>query len=244
MFWVFEKAIFQFSCKCFSDEVQTVFWESEVERSELLKLKFHQMKLLLENGFQATLSPKTNVLSVWKEHFSVFFKFLVTKLKPFSGKVRQRVQKHLNQNLIIGSFLKNGFEVILSSKTNVLSVWKGHFSFFCKFLSDKVETILWESEAKRWKLCKSKFGHMELLRKWFCVRLKMAFFSFLQIFGWNRFLGKARQCCKSFFYKVYFVEWFLENAFKSLFDHSRLSLPEFLNTSNVSNVSIRIFNWS
>ena len=130
-----------------------------------------------------------------KSIFQFFASFWVTKLKPFSGKVRQSVQNYLNQNLVIGSFLENGFEATLSSKTNVLSVWKEHFSVFCKFLSDEVETIFWESEAKCSKLFRSKFGHRKLLRKWFwsylelknecSERLKRAFFSFLQIFEWR-----------------------------------------------------------
>ena len=102
-----------------------------------------------------------------KNIFQFFANFWVTKLKPFSGKVRQSIQNYWNQNLIIGSFLENGFEATLSSKTNVVSVWKEHFSVFCKFLSDEVETIFWESEAKRSELFKSKFGHRKLLRKWF-----------------------------------------------------------------------------
>ena len=50
---------------------------------------------------------------------------------------------------------------------NVPSVSKGHFSAVGKFLSDEVETIFWESKAKRSKLFKSKSGHRKLLRKWF-----------------------------------------------------------------------------
>ena len=65
--------------------------------------------------------------------------FWVMKLKPFSGKIRQSIQNYLNQNLVIGSFLENGSEATLSSKTNVLSVWKGHFSDFFKFSSEEVE---------------------------------------------------------------------------------------------------------
>ena len=109
-----------------------------------------------------------------------------------------------------GTFLENGFEVTLSSKTNVVRVWKRHFSVFCKFLSDEVETIFWESEAKHSKLFKSKFGHRKLLRKWFwsylelknecSERLKRAFLSFLQIFewrSWNHFLGKRGNAAKA-----------------------------------------------
>ena len=138
-----------------------------------------------------------------KSIFQSFPSFWVKKLKPFSSKVRQSVQTYLNQNLLIGSFLENGFGATLSSKTNILGVWKGHFSVFCKFLSDEVETIFRESEAKHLRLFKSKFGHKKLIRKWFrsylelknecCERLKRAFFSFLQVFewrSWNHFLGK------------------------------------------------------
>ena len=114
-------------------------------------------------------------------------------LKPFAGKVTQSVQSYLNENLVIGSFLENGFEATLSSKTKVVSLWKGHFSVFCKLLSGEVETIFWESHAKRPKRFKSKFGHTKLLGKRFrnyletknegCERLKGAFFSFFQTFS-------------------------------------------------------------
>ena len=39
----------------------------------------------------------------------------MTKLKLFSGKVRQYFQNYLNQNLVIRSFLENGFEASLRS---------------------------------------------------------------------------------------------------------------------------------
>ena len=48
-------------------------------------------------------------------------------LKSFSGEVRESFQSYLNQNLVIGIFLENGFEAIMSSKTHVLSVGKGNF---------------------------------------------------------------------------------------------------------------------
>ena len=139
-----------------------------------------------------------------KNIFQFFANFWVTKLKPFSGKVRQSVQNYLNQNSVVGNFLENGFEATLSSKANVLSLWKKHFAIFWKCLSDEVETIFRESETKRSKLFKSKFGRRKLLRKCFwsyldpesecSERLKKPYFSFLQIFewqSWNRFLGKG-----------------------------------------------------
>ena len=121
----------------------------------------------LENGFEGTFSSKTNVLSVWKEHFSVFANCWVTKLKPFSGKMRQSVKNYLNQNLVIGSFLENDFGATFSSKTIVLSVWNGHCLVFCKFLSDEVEAIFWESETEPSRSFKFNVGPRSLLRKWF-----------------------------------------------------------------------------
>ena len=83
-----------------------------------------------------------------KTIFQFLVIFWVTKLKPFARKVRQSFQNYLNQNLVIGSFLENGFEATFISKRNVLSVWKKDFQFFCKLLRDVIETIFWESEAK------------------------------------------------------------------------------------------------
>ena len=130
--------------------------------------------------------------------------------------------------MVIRTFLGNSFEATLSSKTNVLSVWKGHFSVFCKFLSDEVETIFWESEAKHSKLFKSKFGYMELLRKWFwsnlklknecCECLKRVFFSFLQIFewrSWKPFSGKVRRSVQNYLNQNLVIENFLENGFQA-----------------------------
>ena len=137
----------------------------------VLKLPWAQKRIFLtfENGI-----------------FQFFENFWVTKLKLISGKVRQSVQNYLNQNFVIESFLENGFEATLSSKRNVLSVWKGHFSVFCKFLTDKVETVSWINETKRSKLFNSKCDHKKLKNE--CTeRLKRAFFSFLQTPHFLRF---------------------------------------------------------
>ena len=128
-----------------------------------------------------------------KGMFPFFASFWLTKLKPFSGKKRQSEANYLNQDLVIGSFLKNRFEATLSSKTNVLSIWKGHVSVFCKFLIDEVETVFWEKETKWGKLFKSRFSHRKLLRKWFwgylelksecSERFKKTCFSFFKFFS-------------------------------------------------------------
>ena len=145
-----------------------------------------------------------------------FANFWVMKLKSFSGKLRQNAQIYLIQNLGTITFLENGFGGILSSKTNVLNVWKGHFSVFCWFFSDEVEIILWEREAKRSKLFKSKFGHRKLIRKLFwsylelknkCSEcLKRVFFSFLQVYdgqSWKHFMRKLGKGCRIIAIKIW-----------------------------------------
>ena len=129
--------------------------------------------------------------------------------------------------MVIGSFLENGFESTLSSKTNVLNVWRENFSVICKLLGGEVETIFWESEAKHQRLFKSSFGHRKLLRKRFwsylelknqyCGHLKIAFFIFSQVFNWrswNYFLGKwikMFQFFKSKFgHRKVLRKWFLK----------------------------------
>ena len=166
-----------------------------------------------------------------KGNFQFFRNFWVKQEKPFSGKVRQSVQNYLNQNLIIGSFLENGLEGTLSSKTNVLSISKAYFSVFCKLLSDEVETVFWEIEAKRSKLFQSKIDHRKLLRTWFCCclelknecseLLKRAILNFLEIFEWqrrNRFLAKWGKAFKTIQIKIWSYEasWMvLKNGFET-----------------------------
>ena len=125
------------------------------------------------------------------------------EVETVSWEVIQTVESYLNQNLVMGSFLEISFEATLRSKMNVLSVWKRHFSVFCKLLSDEVETVFSENEAKHSNILKPKVSHTKLLSKWFwsylelknecSERLKRAFFSFLQNFEWqiwSHFLGK------------------------------------------------------
>ena len=73
--------------------------------------------------------------------------------------------------MVIGNLLEKDFRTTLRSQTSVVSVWNKHFPVFCKFLSNEVETIFWESEAKHSRLFKSKFCRRNLLEKGFGVTL-------------------------------------------------------------------------
>ena len=119
-----------------------------------------------------------------KSIFQFFANLWVTKLKPFSGKVGESVKIYLNQSLFIRTFFENGFGATLRSKTNVLSVWKNHISVFGKFLSDEVETIFKESEAKLSKLFKSKLFVGTFLVTGFEARLSLET-NVLRIWKWH-----------------------------------------------------------
>ena len=181
-----------------------------------------------------------------KSIFQFYANFWVTKLKPFSGKVRQSVQNYFNQNLVIGNFLKNDFEATLSSKTNVVSVWKGHFSDFYKFLSDEVKQSVYNYLNQNLAIGSflEKGFQAQKLKLWMFERGIFQIFNNFWVAKLKPFSGIPRQCWKNFFDKVYFAQSILESAFQSLFDHSRQSLLEILNISNVLNVAIWIFNWS
>ena len=204
------KEYFLVFCKFFIEEVEAIFWESEAKHAKPFKTKFGHRKVLTK-WFWSYLELRNECCDRLKRAFFSFFaNCWATKLKPFSGKVRQNVQDCLNPNLGIGSLLENGFERILASKTSFVGVWKGHFLVFWRFLSDEVETIFWKTKRKRSKLFQSKFGHKKLLRKclWSylqlknecCECLKRAFSVFLQIFhwrSWNHLLGRWGKAFKA-----------------------------------------------
>ena len=118
IFWAFGNDIFHFFCIYLYEEVETFFWGSKAKSSKLFVLKFGHRKFL-EICFEVTLRLNMNGLSVWKWHFPVFCKFLSDKMKPFFGKARQNIKYCLNQNLLIGSLIKNGFKATWRPKTNV-----------------------------------------------------------------------------------------------------------------------------
>ena len=140
MLWTFENSIFLVLRKLLSDEVETASLESESKLQKLFKSKFYHMKLLRKWSYldlKNECSERLNRANFW-----------VTKLKPFSGKVRQSLQDQLNSKLVIGSFLENGFEATLRKKTKCSEHLERKIYSFLQFLSDEVETIFWESKVK------------------------------------------------------------------------------------------------
>ena len=145
MLWAFEKIIFQYFMS-FSLTKLKPFLE-KVRQSVQSYLNQHLViGRFLENDFGATLRSKTSVVSVWKAHCSVFWRFLSDKFGTILWEVRENVQDYLNPIFVIGSLLENGFEATLSSKADALSVWKEHFYVFLKIF----EWRRWNHSQKNW----------------------------------------------------------------------------------------------
>ena len=68
-------------------------------------------------------SSKNRIFWAFKKTIiQLFVNFWVMKLKVFSGNVKQTVQNYLNQNMVIGTFLENGFRGTFNEKPSVLSL--------------------------------------------------------------------------------------------------------------------------
>ena len=120
------------------------FWSDDVEIAFPGKTNQNLViGSILENGFEATFMSKSNILNLW-----ICCYFLSSKVETISGKVRQSVQRCLNQDLVIGRTFKICFEATFRSKTNILNLWNEHFSVSWKFWIDGVETILRKSSEK------------------------------------------------------------------------------------------------
>ena len=110
-----------------SDEVQVVFQERETKLSRPLFIGS-----ILENGLEANFRSYSISRAFQNRIFHVFANFSATMW----GKWRKWDKKSK-------LFKFDGFEATLRSKANVVNIWECHFLIFCKFLSNKVETVFW-----------------------------------------------------------------------------------------------------
>ena len=142
--------------------------------------------------------------------FSTFFaNFWVAKLNPFSEKAtqklfsekaRQNLQDYFNLNWSQKAFQKMLLKLPWGKNRMFWTFENTIFHFFCKFLSDDVETIFLESEARSLTLFKFKFDHRKHFRKWF--------FAFFEWQSWTHFLGKRDNALRNFYIKSTLLEVF------------------------------------
>ena len=91
MFWTFELSIFHFFA----------IWVTKLKPSSGKLRQSNENYLnpklviggILENGFEATLRSKMNVLNIWKWHFSVFWKILSDEVKTVFWKSEAKYLK-------------------------------------------------------------------------------------------------------------------------------------------------------
>ena len=145
-------------------------WTSKTRRSKLFKSKFGSSK-----HFRKWFGSYLELNNKCPQPLEItFFRFLQIFEKVGKiGKVRQSIKNCLNQNLLIGTFLENGFKASLSSKTNIVGVWKLHFFSFLQDFDWWSWNHFLGKSGKCSKLFKSKLGHRKLRTEWFWRYLKL-----------------------------------------------------------------------
>ena len=129
MLWVFEKSIFQLFASFWVMKLRP--FSGRVRQSIQNCLDpYLVIGRFLENGFEPTLSSITNALRVWKGYFSVFCKVLSDEVETIFRKSESKRTKLFKSKFGHKNFLRKWFGSTLSSKTNIVSVWKEHFPFF------------------------------------------------------------------------------------------------------------------
>ena len=145
MFWTFGKQIYSF-WQVLSDEVETFFWGVEAKHETLFKSKFGHRNLL-RKLFWSFLELKNQDCGRLK---IAFFSFLqVFDWRSWNHFLRKlgKMFKFLKSNFGHRKLLRKWFWTTLSTKSNVLCVWKGLLSVFWEFLNVEVENVFWESET-------------------------------------------------------------------------------------------------
>ena len=122
--------------------------------------------------------------------FLVRCKFLIDEVETISWESEAKYPKLFKSKLGHRKLLRKWFWSCVELRSECSERLKKTFFSFCKFLSDEVETVFWESETEPSRSIKFKVGHSKLYRKWLwsyhelkneCfARLKWTFFSFLQ----------------------------------------------------------------
>ena len=126
--------------KFFSVKVETIFWEIEAKHQKLFKSKFGHRKLF-RKWFWSYIELKNQYCGRLKiGFFFVFCKFLIDEVEMIFWETQAKFSNFLNQNLVIESFLENGFEATLSSNKRMFWAFeKGIFLFFANFWVTKLK---------------------------------------------------------------------------------------------------------
>ena len=138
-----KRPFFSFS-EIFEWRSWNLFQENWGKVSQSVGIKVWSWEASYKMILEQPSSQKRIFWAIEKSIFQFFANFWVMKLKPFPEKVGEGVKIYLNKYFFIITFLENGFGDTLRSKTNVLSVWKRHFSDFCE--------TFWVKKLKRFPM--------------------------------------------------------------------------------------------
>ena len=128
----------------------------------------------LENDFEATWLSKTNILSLWKWHFWLFWKFLSDEVETVFWEIEAKWSKLFKFKVSHRKhFIKRFWSYLWDQKRLLWAFANGIFHFFWKFLNDEVETVSWKNEKKHSKLIKLRVGHRKHFRKCFWSSLEV-----------------------------------------------------------------------
>ena len=106
---IVQKSRYLLFCKCLNREVEIIFWESNIKPWKWFVFKVCQGKHFREL-FWNYYEVKKRMFWVFQNGiFNFFTSFLVTKLKPCSGKVRQCFGNFLCKFSFVWSSLEKGF---------------------------------------------------------------------------------------------------------------------------------------
>ena len=133
----FKNSNFNYLAIC-RDDIKTLFCECEGKPSKRFHFEVCHMKQF-RKWFWSYLQAKNE----YSERLKIAFLIWVEKLKWFSEKVRQTLQDHLNQSLLIGSILKKVLKLPWGQKR---MFWTLAFFRFLQIL----EWLSWNRFNEKW----------------------------------------------------------------------------------------------
>ena len=145
MFWRFEKSIFQFFANLWVTKLKPFSGKG----GESVKIYLNQnlfIRTFFENGFGGTLRSKTNVLSVWKNHISVFGNFLSDEVETICKESEANLSKLFKSKFGHRKLLRKSFWSYLYLKKERPERLKKRFSIFLQI----IERRNWNHFLGKW----------------------------------------------------------------------------------------------
>ena len=99
---------------------------------------------LLEKGFGASLSSRTDIVGVWNKNFLLFYKFFFGKVKTIFWESESKCSKLFKSKFGNRKFYRKLLWSDLEIPRNVPSIWKCQFLVLCNFWVTKMKPFFGE----------------------------------------------------------------------------------------------------